>query len=1127
MNKKIKILFIFVILFINKNTVYADRTIDDGTYTIKSILDTNKVIDVSGASTYNKTNIQLYQSNNTKSQIFNIKYNGNDYYTFSSTLNNNKCLNVANNNFSPNTNIELYDCNNSDSQKFIIKKVDNNTYNIITKKNNLYIDVDGAQTKNGTNIKIYTNNNNNAQKFIFTEIIEAKKTISDGTYNIVNAANDMNVIELNNNNISIQQNNNLENQQWKIKYLNNGYYSIVNALNENKCLIENNNLIEIADCNNSDKEMFIIKEKEKNNYNIITKEKELYLTINKRNNNSVELSQKTSDDYQVFKLNKIPTKTIDDGIYIINSALNNNKVIDLAGGNSNNKTNIQLYDSNYTKAQYWNIQYQNNGYYKITSSLNQNKCITVSNENFSINTNIEINECNNLDSQYFIIDKLDNNNYNIITKKNNMNIDVEAAQTKNGTNIKIYQNNGTKAQQFTFTKAKEPKKTIEDGYYIITSKLNQNKVIDISGGSSNNKTNIQLYSINYTKAQIWNVKYQNDGYYIFYSMLNKNKCLTVSNGKFSADSNIELYSCNNTDSQKFIIYEIENGVYNIIAKQKNLHIDVDNAKTSNGTNIKIYTNNNSNAQRFIFKIYENKKIENGTYTIRSTINKNKVIDISGGNSFENANIQIYENNQNINNQKWFINKVNGEYYKIKSGLNSSLYLSPTSQINGANVETSTKESLWELEYIGDNTFNIKLKDTNLYLNINNNNITNESNINITEGNSGNTKKFLFDETEINKDTITINNGNYIIKSKLNSNKVIDVSGATRLNNTNIQLYQQNNTNAQAWKLTYKNNGYYTITSLLNTNTSLDLQGGNTNSGTNIQLYKYNGTDAQLWKLIDDGNGSISIVPKKSNNLCISVKNNKTDNGTNIEAITCNNNNNQKFVLTRNTSTRTYKGMDVSQYQANINWEKVSNSNIDFAIIRLGYGDNWTNQDDKYFEKNVEECEKYNIPYAFYLYSYAKNIDGKTALNANSESAASEAEHALRLLRKIKEKGYNPPIKTSVYIDMEEEKTEYLGKDKLTKISDKFCSILKNNGYNCGIYANKTWLTKFLDAKSLNNKYNIWIAEWTIDSNDFNKALNSKPSYNTTNYKLWQFASEGKVTGISGDVDLNIGYDIFD
>ena len=80
---------------------------------------------------------------------------------------------------------------------------------------------------------------------------------------------------------------------------------------------------------------------------------------------------------------------------------------------------------------------------------------------------------------------------------------------------------------------------------------------------------------------------------------------------------------------------------------------------------------------------------------------------------------------------------------------------------------------------------------------------------------------------------------------------------------------------------------------------------------------------------------------------------------------------------------TKKGIDVSVHNGKIDWQKVKNDGIDFAIIRCGYGQNMTSQDDVYWEYNVSECERLGIPYGVYLYSYANTL----------AKAKSEAQHA--------------------------------------------------------------------------------------------------------------------------------------
>lgn len=194
-----------------------------------------------------------------------------------------------------------------------------------------------------------------------------------------------------------------------------------------------------------------------------------------------------------------------------------------------------------------------------------------------------------------------------------------------------------------------------------------------------------------------------------------------------------------------------------------------------------------------------------------------------------------------------------------------------------------------------------------------------------------------------------------------------------------------------------------------------------------------------------------------------------------------------------------KGIDISSYQNDIDWETVKNNGIDFAIIRCGYGDNIAKQDDKKFKRNVSECERLGIPYGVYLYSYATSEAQKQ----------SEIEHTLRLLE-----GTNP--KYPVYLDVEDNSQIKMGKEWITDMCINFCEALKNKGYKVGIYANQNWLTNYIDTDRLND-YEIWIANYGNNDGTLHQ-LNYKGRY-----QIHQYTSSGKVNGINGNVDMNVCY----
>lgn len=189
-----------------------------------------------------------------------------------------------------------------------------------------------------------------------------------------------------------------------------------------------------------------------------------------------------------------------------------------------------------------------------------------------------------------------------------------------------------------------------------------------------------------------------------------------------------------------------------------------------------------------------------------------------------------------------------------------------------------------------------------------------------------------------------------------------------------------------------------------------------------------------------------------------------------------------------------KGIDVSTFQGEINWEKVKNDGIKFAILRAGYGMDIESQDDKYIERNISECERLGIPFGVYLFSYANTV----------AKASSEAEHTLRIVA-----GHKVPM--GVWYDIEDNNTSgSVDKSYLTQIIEKYCTIIKEAGYEVGIYASLNWLRNKIDA-SLQEKYPIWVAQY-----------NNKCTYEK-DYVMWQYTSSGKVNGISGNVDMNYYY----
>lgn len=188
-----------------------------------------------------------------------------------------------------------------------------------------------------------------------------------------------------------------------------------------------------------------------------------------------------------------------------------------------------------------------------------------------------------------------------------------------------------------------------------------------------------------------------------------------------------------------------------------------------------------------------------------------------------------------------------------------------------------------------------------------------------------------------------------------------------------------------------------------------------------------------------------------------------------------------------------KGIDVSYHQGLIDWKKVAQSGIEFAIIRAGYGRNTV---DKRFVGNICGADTAGLKIGIYWFIYAKN----------EQEAIENADMCDRTIRL-----YKDIIKMKVAADFEYDSDAYSTrqgvkhtKESRTRIVKAFLERLKSKGYDVCVYANPDYLKgKFGDLSA----YPLWLAKYSHSMGDY------KPW-------MWQYSSEGTVPGINGNVDLN-------
>lgn len=213
-----------------------------------------------------------------------------------------------------------------------------------------------------------------------------------------------------------------------------------------------------------------------------------------------------------------------------------------------------------------------------------------------------------------------------------------------------------------------------------------------------------------------------------------------------------------------------------------------------------------------------------------------------------------------------------------------------------------------------------------------------------------------------------------------------------------------------------------------------------------------------------------------------------------------------------------KGIDVSKYQGEVDWEKAKAAGIDFAIIRCGFGGEWDGQeegwaqDDDQWKRNADECTRLGIPFGVYLYSYA----------TNEEEARSEADHVARLLGLVA-----PPqegladytaapyqLSYPVYYDLEDASISDIFPDEMAAITQAFFDRLTELGYTGeqGLYASLNWVrARFSDPAFDPWRENLWIARFS-DSLGY-----------TGTYDMWQcsYTAPGADYGVQSEtVDID-------
>ena len=468
-----------------KGTPKGEQTVEDGTYKIVLAHTPTQSLTVDGGKTNDGANVHIWEYLDTKQQQFKLEYDGNGYYAII-PVHSGKRIDVVGTGNEANVD-QWSDNGGNDNQKWVIRKSKQGNYNIISKRDSLYLDAYQSGSANGTNIEVYEQSGGNGQEFKLeridkqeeptnpdtpetpsnpTEPDEQGVQIEEGTYKIVLANAPTQSLTVsggkteNGANVHIWVYLDTPQQQFNIVDAGDGYYEIIPIHSGKRIDVagtgSGSNVDQWENNGGNDNQKWKFVKSASGNYHIISQRLGLYLDAcysSSANGTNIEVYEKSGGAGQEFKLEKIDNKsekTIEDGTYQISPKANTNLVVEASASNTDNNGRIQIWENLNMKAQKLKLEYVD-GYYKI-SLAHCDKVLTVKDGKIESGSEVVQYDCNNETSQKWIIRANGDGSVGILPSENtNLTIDILGA-IDNGSILELYNNESNNKQKFVFKK---------------------------------------------------------------------------------------------------------------------------------------------------------------------------------------------------------------------------------------------------------------------------------------------------------------------------------------------------------------------------------------------------------------------------------------------------------------------------------------------------------------------------------------------------------------------------------------------------------------------------------------------------------------------------------------------------
>lgn len=548
--------------------------IADGDYVIESSSNLAMVIEVAGGKISNGSNVQIYENNMSAAQVWTFTRQGNSEYYTIKLRGTNMALDVWNGSLCDGANVQLFAANGSDAQLWKLVK-SGETYFLVSKiRPDLVIDLFNGGTLNGTNVQVFSANGSTAQKFFLLAVKPGSTsgainslpssgvTDIEGSFVITAGANQSGnfVVDIWNGslgdggNAQLFEKNESGAQRFYFSKDSEGFYTIT-VIGSGKVLdVFNGNVVQTANVqqwanNGSDAQKWMLIKNADGSYSIINKATGLALDVSNGsfvNGSNIQVYRRNGSDSQKFWL--IPIAAFSDGIYTINPVVDTNKVFDVANGSNANGAVIQIFESNNTLAQRYQLVYDAKSQTYWIRTAASGGWIAASGDSViqSGSLDADRNESNGWKLVW------NGTYFSLLNPTTDKVISLGASGTNNGAALTMAILNGSAAQHFLFLSTQ----LIANGLYEIHSGKDSSLVLDVAGGASNAGANIQVFGDNNSVAQKFYITAVDGGYII--KNFASQKVLDVKDGSLASGANVQQWDSNNSKAQLWRI-EIADG----------------------------------------------------------------------------------------------------------------------------------------------------------------------------------------------------------------------------------------------------------------------------------------------------------------------------------------------------------------------------------------------------------------------------------------------------------------------------------------------------------------------------------------------------------------------------------------